>query len=267
MSFAIARVGMGDLPLDPQTVADLVSNGQTSAAGHLEIDASGTIRFTAERQQLHDDIVRNFTVKIPKTNDRIVFMLGGGPAAGKSTMLKSKSLNVPAPGVEAVEVNPDLVKERLHEYQTRVDAGDVDAARYVHEESSYLAKRIHKAALERGQAVVHDGVGVSYERVVKQAKAMGYVVKGYYAFVDPDLAVARAVARGKKTGRFVPETYIRERHRKVSQIFEDAARVLENIELYDTTDEAVLVARGSGGKLEVVDAERYARFLAIGRAT
>ena len=57
--------------------------------------------------------------------------------------------------------------------------------------------------------------------------------------------------------------YIRERHRKVSAVFPDAATRLDAIELYDTSDGARLVARGGGGGLEVIDRASYEQFLGI----
>lgn len=255
------RNGMGDIPIP---VLALI--GHTSAALYLEPDGQGSLRFTAARAALHDDIVRNFTRGIPKSQLATVYMLGGGPAAGKSTMLASGNLKIPTGGKAAVSVNPDEFKELLPEYQQRVKDGDLTAAAFVHEESSYLAKRILRAAIENGQDVVHDGVGVNYERVIEEARPRGYTIRGYYAYLpDPEIAVKRAAERAKKTGRAVPESYIRERHRKISQIFPDAAKKLNSVELYDTSSEARLVAYGDNGALKILDAAAYEVFLKIGR--
>jgi predicted ABC-type ATPase len=90
-------------------------------------------------------------------------------------------------------------------------------------------------------------------------------VRGYYAYVpDPENAVKRSEERAKKTGRAVPESYIRERHRKVSQIFPDAAAKLDSVELYDTSNSAQLVARGERGTLEILDDKAYGEFLSNG---
>lgn len=252
---------MGDIPLP---LLELI--GRSSAAQYLEADGQGGLRFTTARAALHDDIVRRFTKGIPKSQSPTVYMLGGGPAAGKSTMLASGKLKMPTGGKDAVLVNPDEVKELLPEYQQRVKAGDLTAAAFVHEESSYVAKRILRAAIENGQDVVHDGVGANYERVIEEARPRGYTVRGYYAYVpDPELAVKRAAERAKKTGRAVPESYIRERHRKIAQIFPDAAKKLDSVELFETSSEARLVAQGDQGNLQILDVAAYEVFLKIGR--
>jgi len=193
-------------------------------------------------------------------------MLGGGPAAGKSTMLKSSELkDIPLGGKGAVEVNPDLFKELLPEYQAMLAAGDSNAAAFTHEESSYLAVQLQADAIANGQDLIIDGVGASYDKTIALAQPAGYRIQGYYAFVDPELAVQRAVDRGVKTGRYVMESYIRERHQKVAQIFEDAAGKMDSIALYDTTDGARKVASAEKGVLKVTDQEAYDRFLGYGK--
>ena len=263
------RRGMGDFDIDADGfVKDFTSannpNGG-SAAPHLILHADGTHSFTPERQALHDQIIREFVENIPVSNDPTVHMLGGGPAAGKSTMLKSGNLTVPEGGVDAVLVNPDEMKERLPEYRQMVQAKDETAASFVHEESSYLAKRAMKAAIQRGQDVLVDGVGVNYGKMMKVADPAGYKTKGYYAFLpNVDEAVARANARAAKTGRAVPEAYIREKHAEVSGIFEDAASKMASMVLYDTSDGARRVAEFDRGQPTFVDQEAYDHFLTIG---
>jgi predicted ABC-type ATPase len=259
----VNRQGYGDLPVN-EFAKDFRGN---SAAQYLEPDGQGGVRFTPERQQLHDAIVKEFTEGVPTSTDPTVFNLGGGPAAGKTTMLKSGGVNVPST-IErrAVLVNPDEMKERLPEYVSMVRAKDPTAAMFTHEESSYLAKRVQAAAIENGQDLLIDGVGTNYQKTLDLAKPAGYKVKGFYAYIpDPEEAVRRATARAVKTGRQVPADYIRGKHIEVSQKFSDAAAKMDEIELYDTSDGARLVARGIGGKLDVIDPAAYDNFLAIGR--
>jgi hypothetical protein len=59
---------------------------------------------------------------VPKSSDPTFYMLGGGPAAGKSTLIERGDIAVPSvEKKQAVLVNPDVVKESLPEYKPLVD--------------------------------------------------------------------------------------------------------------------------------------------------
>ncbi len=74
-----------------------------------------------------------------------------------------------------------MVALELPEYKERVASGDSDAANVVHEESSYVSKRISKAAMELNKNVILDGPGDSSVRSltakIEGAQKMGYTVK------------------------------------------------------------------------------------------
>lgn len=145
-------------------------------------------------------------------------------------------------GINQVLINPDLMKEKLPEYRAGVAAQDKLAARFAHEESSYIAKRVQRAAMENGQDLLIDSIGVSFDRTLFVSGPAGYKMTGFYATVDPDIAVQRSNARYLKTGRDVPEDFIRSRHATVAQVFPEAVRTMDSVMLFDTTDGARLVA-------------------------
>ena len=190
-------------------------------------------------------------------------MLGGGPASGKTTAL-GKIAGASDPLV--ANIDPDAIKGMLPEYRARVAAKDETAAAFVHEESSYLAKRVQQAAFERRIPVLLDGTGDGSEAgllaKIEAAKASGYKVRGFYATISVDEAIQRSEARAARTGRKVPEEKIRFTHAKVSQAFPIAASNMDEIELYDTTDRTPRqIARGEGGTLTVLDEDAYTEFL------
>jgi predicted ABC-type ATPase len=67
-----------------------------------------------------------------------------------------------------------------------------------------------------------------------------------------------------KTGRVVPETVIRGTHKSVSQVFPQVHHTFDQVNLYDTSSGASLIASGAGGRLTVHDKDAYAAFLAKG---
>ncbi len=195
------------------------------------------------RQRLHDRIVAKSLRGIPKKKDPTFYMLGGGPASGKSTMLSAGAVKVPS-HTRAVHVDPDGMKAQLPEFERfkRLDASQ--AASLVHEESSYLSKRVGSEAGSSGRDVVFDSTGdgtiEKLEAQVNRYRIFGHKVVANYATVDTDAAVARAFARGKQTGRYVPETYIRENHKQVSVVFQQALErnLFDEANLFDTNNDA-----------------------------
>lgn len=262
-----ARPGSGDIELSAETVAEM--RGGSAAEHILYNPITKTYRWDQETQAVHDEIVRGFLQDVPESDTPTIHMLGGGPAAGKSSMVRSGGLPIPDTKLrEAVLVNPDEIKELMPAYAGWQGEQSGRAA-FAHEESSYLAKRVQKAAVETRRNVLLDGVGTNYDKTLRIARPAGYKVKGYYAFVDPEEAVARATARGIKTGRFVPESYIRSKHAEVAKIFEDAAGKLDEITLFNTNDGVQMVARKvAGGQLEILDDAAYDYFqgIATGRS-
>jgi predicted ABC-type ATPase len=248
---------------------------------HLEQKPDGSWGFTPERERLHRQIIQDTLRGVPRSDNPTLFMLGGGPAAGKSTMINSGGISVPTTGEkdrsgkptarEAVLVNADEVKAALPEYHSMGKAG----SSFVHEESSWVAKQIQAAALAGKRDVVLDGTGDSKVQKlaakIQQAREAGYRVEGHYATVPTDVAVARSekryqdgLARGE-TGRHVPEEVVRGTHADVSRTLPQAHDLFDVVNLYDTMDGARLIATGTRGKpLNILDPAAYAAFLAKG---
>lgn len=202
-----------------------------------------------EREALHRRIINSYLRKSsPIEGQRVFTVMGGGPAAGKSTILRSGKVELPN---GSVVVDSDAIKAMLPEYNSMVAAGDRDAARYVHEESSALAKRIMRILGENGYSYTLDGTGdgsvSGLLKKISQARALGMRVEGIYATVPTDEAVSRSMKRAESTGREVPEDLIRETHAKVSRILAEVAEEFDSVLLYDTSEDVTLIARGGGG--------------------
>jgi predicted ABC-type ATPase len=208
-----ARAGMGDIKITDAMAAEMQGG---SAAPFLVKNENGDWEFTPERQALHDRIVKESVDGVPSSADPTYVVMGGGPAAGKSTILESGQVSLPK---NTVEVNADTCKTKLPEW----DTAGANRASVTHAESSYLAKRTQAAAFERKQNIVLDGTGdtspASMTGKIDTARAAGYKVEAHYVTLPTDMAVANALARGQKTGRFVPEEVIRTTHAGVSTTF------------------------------------------------
>lgn len=221
--------------------------------------------WTPERKQLHDMIVNRMR-DVPKATGQPEFtLMGGGTAAGKSTVIKAGAIKMPV----HVHIDSDEIKKSLPEFNVLNHGGDSRGANYVHEESSYLAKRTMKESFEAGQNVVLDGTGDSkLESVMAKsdaARANGYKVRGEYVTCATENAIARSNARAQKTGRTVPIETLKATHKSVSRIFPELAKrgVFDEAHLWDTDSEKpTLVATVKGKELTVHDADKWSKFLA-----
>ena len=227
-------------------------------------NSNGSPIFTPERQALHDKIVNDNLMGIKSSQEPTFTMLGGGPASGKTTELGSiAGLN--SRGVATID--PDAIKGLLPEYKTMLAVKDEGAAAFVHEESSYIAKRVQAAGFERRIDMVLDGTGdggdSSLLLKINNAKENGYTVRGVYATITVDEAIIRSTARAVRSGRTVPVDIITVTHAKVSKAFPTAARNMDQVDLYDTTvrDTPRIIAKGEGGILRVLDESSYEEFL------
>ena len=259
-----------------------VFNGKTvtpvdSLWHHLEGNPESGYKLTAERQKFHNQIVENDTKNVLKSVDPTFHMLGGGPASGKTTAIKSGLAAAPDRS-KAVHINADEIKGAMPEFERlRTSSSDNDffnAAAFAHEESSYLAKEIQKRAIKNGQDIVLDGTGDSEYRTlarkVDQAKGAGYKVNAVYATLPTDKAVEISNARSLKYAerRFVPEYVVRGIHRDISAVFPEAVRnnLFDSVKLIDTGDlfNPVLVGESVGGSFKIHDSEKWNQFLAKG---
>lgn len=227
-------------------------------------------KYTKGRQALQDRIIQNYTKGYTATSDTI-YMLGGAPANGKSTLVDSGRLPHPK---GAMVVDADKVKGMIPEYRNMLKSQDKDliraAANFVHEESSMLGKRIQKHAFDKDIAMVIDGVNDgSYEkvsdRVFNMRKQTGKRVRADYVSLDTDLSIKLAQIRAEKTGREVPLKFIKDNNREISRLIPKLidGKVFDELYLWDTNINGTprLILSQINGVLKIEDMALYERFL------
>jgi len=215
---------------------------------------------------MHKQIVADATASVPASGEPTFYMMGGGPAAGKSSIIRNGDVKHPEKHVLA---NPDDLKMDIPEYRDGLAAGDRNAAANAHEESSYLNKQVMASARSNSQDVVWDGTGnhsiEKLESQVRPFREAGYKVQADYVTCDTEEAVSRAKKRAEKEGRAVPESEIRRTHASVSEIWPEAVSrgLFDRSDLYDTSagGKPIRIASARGTKLEIHDEAAYKRFL------
>lgn len=225
--------------------------------------------YTPERQRLHDAILRSWFANdtTPADGQQIIYVMGGGPASGKSSM--TKQLDTP----NVIVSDPDRIKKQLPDYREMVAAGDVGAATKAHEESSELAKDVIAKGVAGNYNVLVDGTGDNtYEKLagkIQGYRANGGRIVGNYVVLDVDTGLARAEERAKRPGenfgRHVPTDYLREVYRNISDIVPRAIKdgLFDDLTIWDNNGDgaARVIAHYADGKLDVVDQEAWQHFL------
>ena len=106
----------------------------------------------------------------------------------------------------ALEVDSDIVKERLPEYE-----GGVNAQGVHRESASIIEERVLPRALEAGDNIAVPRVGTrdnTITELVSDLKANGYTTHLVLVDLDPVKAAGRVTSRFLKKGRFVDLTYV-----------------------------------------------------------
>lgn len=259
------KVGYGDLSLNE--INDKIKKSPTIITQDV-FSRNGI--YNDSRRKLHDDIVKTY-LGDTKVKSDYVYMLGGAPANGKSTLVDSGLLPHPK---GALVIDPDKVKSMIPEYQKMITSGDktliAAAANFVHEESSLLGKRIQKEAFNRGVATIVDGVNDGSfdkvaEKVSKIREMSGKRIRADYVSLDTDLSLKLAQLRAEKTGRVVPESYIRSCNSEISKIIPKAVKnaVFDELYLWDTNINGTprLILKMIDGELSIESRKLYESFL------
>lgn len=247
-----------------------IKANKDGSLGHYKTSkASEPLTFIPEREQFHNTTVKNYIKEgLPKggVNNNEIFLTGGAPANGKSTLLDSGLL---PHNKKLLIVDPDKVKGTLPEYNQMVKNKDSQAAAAMHEESSYLGKKIINEAIEREFDFVVDGVGDGeYDSIVKKAnlyRSTGKRVRADYVTLDTDLSLKLARARAAKTGREVPEEYILSMNKEIADLVPRMAKdgIYDELNLWDTNinGKPRLILQQIGNKIVIHDQKLYNEFL------
>ena len=223
-------------------------------------------KYTPERQALHDEIVNDAFKEVkpvPEHQKPIAIFMMGGPASGKSAIVKGIE-RTKAGLKDFVRVNADDVKDRLPEYQKGINDSVKDIAQVVHEESSDVAKTIRDKAIEGKYNFVYDGTGKNTDAYIEQmrrAKMAGYTVKLIMPNLTPDEAASRAMVRAEKTGRFVPDKFVRDAHNVIPKNFERIGQEADDFAMIDVMGpKARVVWEKNKGKETIHDPEYVDKF-------
>jgi hypothetical protein len=222
----------------------------------LEADTKGNPVFTwdPKRAKQHDEILAHFWSrefeKVPSEGKAVIS--GGIGGAGKSTILKSHAdIERDAYGT----VNPDDIKEYMAEkgMVPKIEGLDpMEASALIHEESSYLSKKLADKAYGQKKNMIWDitmNRPNSVQDRLDDFTKYGYgEVKAVFVDIPVELSVQRAVGRWwqghedpdvKIGGRYVSPTLIRSQAAEQGgtlnrRVFDKFAPKFDSWELWST---------------------------------
>lgn len=240
---------------------------------HRIKNADGSLgAYSPERIALHARIAQAlFQGAGAHPEDAHAVFMAGGPASGKSTLTRTGAVKLPK---DYVDVNPDIVRTMLPEYEKLIAAGDKAASSKTHEEASHIAKMVMNLALARHHHVVVDGTGNSgpgkFAQKIRAAQGAGHKVSVVYATIGTEEAAKRAAKRAARTGRHVPEGYLRSSHRDVTARFRDDVQHMKgvHVQVFDTHGKRpkLIAMKTPNGPMEVRDRKRHRDFIAKANA-
>jgi predicted kinase len=241
-----------------QEVRDRIE--QARAAG-LASDVQYTIDpnhevWSEQREAHHDAIIDKLyhrAVNVPNEHKAIV--AGGLPGAGKSTVLGGHA------GIDRTRfltIDPDEIKSELAQRDlipAIENLSPMEASDLVHEESSYIAKRLARRAQADGKNIVWDitmSSRASTEGRIESLRTSGYTqIDGIFVDIPITTSEARVEARYKLGqgeyhlsngygGRFVPPELIRSHADPVwgsvnRKIFEEIKGQFSSWSIYDNS--------------------------------
>jgi predicted kinase len=227
--------------------------------------------WSGEREALQDSIIEDLYTRASEVPcERRAIMAGGLPGAGKSTILERHA------GIDMSQyltINPDKIKEemaRRNMIPPVEGLSPMEASDLVHEESSYVAKRLARRAESDGKNVIWDitmASRASTQWRIDTLRAEGYTrIEGIFVDITVEASVARADGRHREGhddyrageglgGRLVPAEMIRaqadpecgSRNRKT---FEEVKHQFDTWYRFDNSGSAPVLAEAGHRKEE-----------------
>jgi len=199
----------------------------------------------------------------------IVWLMGGGTASGKGTVLKKVQAEGVIPEKGFVHADPDLAKKKLDEFNRLSNLGDHRAASVVHRESSDIINELIKQAIKGKKNLIIDktlGNKKKALKLINKLKADGYDVRLVGVTIDPSEALVRSLTRYFGSGRLVEVGSSLKRHKGFNANFEKYAKEVDEALLFDNTGtKSVPIARVKNGETEIFSNEGYNQLQARGK--
>lgn len=229
------------------------NNDNKSQSKNIQIDTS---KSTAEQfqhkdgswdkervEKVHKPIIEKYVAQVKSHEHPVVTLMMGAPVSGKGSVRRSIQNTY---DFGDITIDPDDIKmvDLKDDWDTYSKADSEKAASNLHVESSYLGKEIQKALINKKANFTLDKTFCKYKKLKNTIDTFiknGYKVNIIYASLPKKVAHERMLARGKRTGRYIPEDTFNDKHDSIvktfNQLQEEYGGKLNNIYKYDTNVE------------------------------
>lgn len=226
-------------------------------------------QYTEERQKLHSKIIFEIINFSPVKNPTAILM-GGGTASGKS-FIGEMFINAYKQENRAITyIDSDNIKNYIPEYNEMLDSGNEyvirEAAAFVHDESSDIAKIILEISIDKKIEFIYDGTMKNtekYQKIIEKLQQSYYTVQGVIVDVPLHVAFERAEIRFETEGRKVPDDEIIASHKGVVRTFMLIQDQFDSFVIYDNTDKPVtpfVEKESRESEVNVIDEQRLLEF-------
>ena len=137
----------------------------------------------------------------------------GGYGAGKSTILKKMVENGILIKEDYVEIDADVIKQKIPEYANLIKVNNDDAATLVHEESMAIAQLALERSMSEGKNIIFDSslsYAPYYQELIERIRKTHpqYSIEILYVKPDIEKVIRAAQDRALIDGRFLSEKNI-----------------------------------------------------------
>ncbi len=206
-------------PNDPRLQETADKETATIVAGSLANRVLGIPAGEVSRRVLRETIIEYFMrggndrkalteVQEPQSQENpLVIFMGGGGAAGKTSLLNREVAKGNIPDEGRVLSNADEIREFLPEYDLLNELNDARSSVVTHEEASMIADEIKRRARQNSFPMAIDGTMKNPAKALAELEMLrneGYRAKMIAVTIDPYEALVRSFLRGKGSKRYVP---------------------------------------------------------------
>jgi hypothetical protein len=219
---------LGLMPEDPYDSTEYLSRPEPRYVDREPAAKPGERIYDAERAVLHDRIIEELLASArPPAGARTALFVAGGPLAGKRTLLR-KLTPEKIPEAPAI-VDPLIIRELIPEYPALAAARDFYSDVSVRDEVLDLTRRLFEEGKRRRLNLIVVGLGAGppgrFAGHLRATHEDGYEVDLVVAAIEVEVALARQEDRARRTGRYVEDPVVLDRHREVLERLDEVAAV------------------------------------------
>jgi hypothetical protein len=183
------------------------------ATSRRKIDQDYHGLYTLERQRLQDSIVYDVIMEGVAREEPWIVFSAGAMGAGKSHVVKWMSNKGYFPLPDIVKVDADSMRTYLPEWKGYIDADKWSAGALTHREAGMCVEIATDAAMHHHKNIWVDGSfrdAAWFEGVFRRIKQEfpHYRIAILSVTAGIEVIKERVMSRGRRTGRYVPETEI-----------------------------------------------------------